>query len=146
MVFPHFSRGIFTVEISISLLSTITSTLPHIYAKYGGEENQRQISRGGGKNRSSRNYIQTSSNYKMPRRIFEPTHGPDQTNHHRNVKFCSDSPHGLTRGRTEGIFDIRPLSRDMGQTPGGLGGGQKWPKMAKNGQIFFSIFQFFVFN
>ena len=80
--------------------------------------------------------VQVSSEYKMCRTFFEPPAPTDQTEHSRSMKFGMVNHWGNRSGAIEAIFDISPLTRDMGVgwgTPGG----------SKILKIVFPIFDFF---
>ena len=79
---------------------------------------------------------QVSSEYKMCRTFFEPPAPTDQTEHSRSMKFGMVTPWGNRSGVIEAIFDISPLTRDMG-----VGWGT--PGVSKIMKNFFSQFSIF---
>ena len=68
--------------------------------------------------------------------FFEPPAPTDQTQHSRSMKFGMVTPWGDRSWAIEAIFDMSPLTRDMGVGWGAPGG-------SKIMKIFFAIFRFF---
>ena len=72
----------------------------------------------------------------MCRTFFEPRPPADQTTHSRALKFGMVSLYGYRNGSIEAIFEILPLSQDMGVCRGS-------PQGSKLPQNFFSISDIF---